>query len=162
VSETDDTRGAEAGDGRDRRHAGYKVIAIVLALSTAMAVFLAFRLRQSDHHLSDTQHRMEEAGASLDVPGCLDLVLDWYGECEAMAGLCQQSVSRMMGACLAAQDRTEYCDSVEGQTTTTAFGNDDCRSEERGLERRMRTACAASYRAIHVHCSPSPEPVASH
>lgn len=162
MTEREEPGTSEVVEAKRTRHAGYKVIAIILAISTAMAVFLAFRLRQSDHHLSDTQHRMEEAGASLDVAGCLDLVLDWYGECEAMAGLCQQSVSRMMGACLAAQDRTDYCDSVAGQTTTTAFGNDDCRSEERGLERRMRSACAASYRAIHVHCSPAHEPVASH
>lgn len=135
-----------------RRHAGYKVLAGILALSAAMAVFLAFQLRSSEHHLGDAQIEFEGYGETADIPGCLDHTLEWYGECAAMAGLCQQSVSRMMGACLAAQDRTTYCESVDGIMDHASFGNDDCRSDERGLDRHMRGACGDAYLAIREFC----------
>lgn len=132
-----------------RRHHAYLVVGIVLALSTVMAIVVAFRLRQSERHLTEVQREMTEAGAELDVVGCVDAVVEWFDDCEAMSGLCDQSIMRMMGACLSGRDRAAYCADV-GDTATTHFGNDECR--ERELSRHDRKACALSYRAIDAHC----------
>jgi len=141
-------------------HKGYKVVALLLGLSIVFGATIAWRLRTSESHLTGAVADMETRGVELDVAGCLDATIEWYSGCEAMAGLCDQSIARVMGACLSGGDHSEYCEGVRRQSYTTRFGNDDCRSEERGLDRHLRRACAASYRAIHVHCATENAPPA--
>lgn len=135
----------------DRRHRGYWVIGALFVLSTFMAVFLAWRYRTSEKHLMDATDHFVELGATASVEECLVDVLDWHDGCEAMAGLCDESVSRLMGACLSAQDRQSYCETVDGETADRRFGAQDCRN--RDLNRGGRAACGSAYEAIHVHCS---------
>ncbi len=132
-------------------HWGYRIIGLLMLGSLFMGGIIAWRYRQSESHLWETQAAMLEAGEQLDPVGCVDEVIDWFQNCEAMAGLCDQSIVRMMGACMAAQDRHQYCEDLDVSTASTHFGNEACR--ERELGRHHRKACALSYRAIDAHCS---------
>lgn len=131
-------------------HRGYWVVAALLTGSLCLGVFIAWRYRVSDHHLADAQARMAARGGELTAEGCVDEVIDWFSHCEAMAGLCEQSVARMMGRCLDAGDRRAFCESIEGGSADTGFGFHEC--ETRHLSRDRTNACSSAYQAIFVHC----------
>ena len=119
---------------------------------------LAFsQYKRSDQHLVSSKQALYEAGATLDTEGCVDAVLEWFGDCQALEAVCDKAVDTMMLSCLAAQDRKAECDALEGQLDSTHLDFERCAS--RGLnahedhsKRRPSNACASTYRAFADWC----------
>jgi hypothetical protein len=129
---------------------GRRILISVIVLSLMLAIHLANIYGKSAEHLSQVTDEIATRGEELSTAECLDEVLGWLTRCEAISSLCDQSVSRMMGICLSAQNRITYCEGLGPESGDTGFGNDDCRGRE--LNRAGKRACGAAYRAIHVHC----------
>jgi hypothetical protein len=102
------------------------------------------------------RERLHAFGAGATVEQCLDEVLRWRPTCRALDGLCSASVDRMMGACLAGQDRVGYCASLGEGVDHRQLGVADCRA--RGFERRSSDdkVCGKSWAAVAAHCKALP------
>jgi len=141
-----------AADVRSEK-SGLWVIVVIFAVSTAIAVFAAWRFSTSERDLKAAHQVFEEKGAELTVDECVDDVLDWREECTAMKSLCDSNVERMMAACLGARDRMAYCSSIGEAIGDAHFAAAACR--EHGLDRSERGPwkhCGMAYRAIDLHC----------
>ncbi|MCA9564292.1 MAG: hypothetical protein KC561_12425 [Myxococcales bacterium] len=147
-------KASETGEFAVREgHKGYWVIGLLFTLATAAGVLVAYQYDRSERLLIDIQTQMHEAGTHLSAEECLDETLTWFESCEAMSGLCQGSVTRVMGVCLAAQERPQYCASLPDNTAHRSFGYADCQSRDTNDSRQFRRACGAAYQAIHHYCS---------
>lgn len=106
----------------------------------------------SEDHLGKVQQEMYEKGATASIGECVDLVLEWHPQCTALHGLCDASVDRVMGACLAGHDRTEECRELADRLGKTQYGVPECRG--RGIERRQGQdrECAKSFGTVSLHC----------
>lgn len=123
---------------------------VIFVLSSALGVMAFRRYRSSERYIDRSMGELEGKAKALDVEGCVDWILDWHKRCEAMAGLCQAAVTRLMGICLRAQDRRAYCQGLHRSTTSTDFGYAECKA--RGVKRHRKKACAGLYRVIDSHC----------
>jgi hypothetical protein len=131
-------------------HAGYKVVTIILLVSLAIGVTAYYRFVQSEKHLTSTLAHFLEIGPQKSALGCVEDVVEWSKNCSAMLSLCEDSVQRMMGACLQGRSREDECAAVESVRRKTSFGYDDCSA--RGLDRVRKRACADAYRAFDKYC----------
>ncbi|MCO4772785.1 MAG: hypothetical protein KDA24_22325 [Deltaproteobacteria bacterium] len=106
----------------------------------------------SEDHIGHTQKELYDKGATATIPECVDLVLEWHPECTALSGLCDASVQRVMGACLAGQDRVAECTDIAQRIGDTELGVAECRA--RGIERRkgQDRECSKSYGSVGHHC----------
>ena len=116
------------------------VLLVVFVFSSVLGVMAFQRYRASEKYIKRSMGELEAKGKALSVEGCVDWVLAWHKRCEAMAGLCQAAVTRLMGVCLRAQPRQAYCGGLKRSTTATDFGYDECKA--RGVKRHAKKACA--------------------
>jgi len=128
---------------------GIKVVLLVLAVSTVLAFILLGNFKTSEKYISSSAVKFTERGGELSAEGCVDEVLAWSIECEAIKQICKESVGLMMISCLKAKERNEYCAEVLPVAADTHFGRAHCK--ERGYSRRHK-ACAAAYGAIDLYC----------
>ena len=136
-----------------RKSTGLAALMAFLAVSwVVMGVAGTWNYFDSEDHIGHTQARLFEAGATATISECVDLVLEWHPECTALTGLCDASVDRVMGACLAGQDRVDECTEIAQRIGDTELGVAECRS--RGIERRkgQDRECSKSYGAVGNHC----------
>jgi hypothetical protein len=126
------------------------VLTAVFAISVVLGVMAFARYRSSEKYIKAALAEMEVRGKKLPVEGCVDDILVWRTRCEAMAGLCQAAVSRLMGVCFRATDRRAYCQQLKVSTTDTRFGFKECKA--RGVKRHAKKACGGMYRVIDSHC----------
>lgn len=131
-------------------HAGYKVVTIILLVSIAIGVTAYYRFVKSEKHLTSTFDHFLAIGPEKTAFDCVGDVVEWSKHCSAMLSLCEDSVQRMMGACLQGRPRGEECASVESVRRKTSFGYGDC--ADRGLDRVRKRACADAYRAFDKYC----------
>jgi hypothetical protein len=132
------------------KHSGYKVLAGLFFLSTAMGIFAYAQFDRSEKHLTERLLEFRALGESATEQQCIDAVMEWVPQCSAMKSLCDDSVQRMMVACLIGQKRIEMCNEVEPIRRKTSFGYHECAA--RGLDRSGKKACASVYRAIDKYC----------
>lgn len=129
----------------------WRIIAVLLTLAVVLGLLVFRNLMASERYLVESWHEMGELGTTASVEGCVDGVLAWSQDCEAMKGLCDVSVTGMMVRCLEGQDRRSYCRENGTRMRDTRFGVAEC--DQRELEsRHERAVCAASYRAVDGHC----------
>jgi hypothetical protein len=129
----------------------WRIVVVLLLLAAVLGVVVFRNLVTSERYLSQVWHDMAERGTELTVEGCVDAILAWNHECEAMKGLCDLSVTGMMVSCLQGGDRRSYCAAEGSRMQTTHFGVSECSG--RALSTRHEKAvCAASYRAVGGHC----------
>ena len=136
-----------------RRSTGLAVLLGTLAvLWVVLGVAGTANYFDSEDHIGETVLAMEAAGRTATIDECVTEVLDWHPECEALTGLCDASVVRVMSACLQGQDRTEECQALGQRLDNTALGVAECRA--RGIERRKGAdrECAKSYSAVGQLC----------
>lgn len=134
-----------------RRSGSWKiVVAVLFALSIVIGVVAYWRFIVSDRFLRDDLEQMAQRGRSLSVEQCVDATVEWAGSCRAMKSLCDATGPQLMRTCLAARDRSEYCDSLGDRARETRFGFKECKA--RKVTRKTKKACAAAYRAIASHC----------
>lgn len=136
-----------------RKSTGLAALMAFLVVSwVVMGVAGTSNYFDSEDHIGHTQTRLFEAGATASIPECVDMVLEWHPECTALSGLCDASVDRVMGACLAGQDRVAECTAIAQRIGDTELGVAECRA--RGIERRkgQDRECSKSYGAVGNHC----------
>ncbi|MCA9695798.1 MAG: hypothetical protein KC636_39840, partial [Myxococcales bacterium] len=90
------------------------VLGSVAVISIIMGV-LAFRVySRSERQISGAIETFMADGRELTADQCVTRVVDWYfQDCDANLVMCADSVTRAMGACLGAQDRTRECELLE-------------------------------------------------
>jgi hypothetical protein len=148
-----------------------------LALISVVIGVLGYRrYANSERWVAEGITKMDEIGAQLDVEGCVDEAVQWYGACDehdANAAVCLQGVGIVMQHCLAARDRESTCElylDPESKVHEASEGmrerarNPDAagesgrwvyaRCEERGMvcRNKRECACAEAYRAIDSFC----------
>lgn len=136
--------------GEKRRHRGWLVVGILLALSVVVGVVAYSRFIRSDRHLRTDLERLAAEGKELSVEGCVDATIRWSTRCEAMKSLCDATTPQIMARCLGARDRSKYCRSLGESGRDTRFGYKECKA--RGVNRKTKKTCAIAYRAIRSHC----------
>lgn len=125
----------------------------LLGVSTLVAVLVAWRFRVSEQYIIASLEEMEARGAELTPEGCVDAMLSWRKECEAMKSLCDSTVDRMIQACLGGQDRVTYCEALDGAAADAHYGYERC--QERGLSKRDRQLwkpCGDAYKTMDQYC----------
>jgi hypothetical protein len=126
------------------------VLATILLIALAGGGVVTYRLLHAKSYFRFHTERLLEFGQTASIPDCVGAVLDWRRNCEAMVGLCDQSVSRLMGACLAGQSREAACASYGDTVGSTTFGYADCKP--RIASRSDKKACAGAWRAVAFVC----------
>ncbi|GMV42713.1 MAG: hypothetical protein AMXMBFR64_44290 [Myxococcales bacterium] len=139
----------KAHAARRRTRAALIVVASMAAL-VGVGLVIVSRYEASERAVAQGVEELGERGRTLDAEGCVDAVLDWSDRCAGMKSLCDASVPRVMGACLAAQDRRAWCASLGDRTSDTHFGYREC--AERGVKGAAKKKCAMTYRAIDSYC----------
>ncbi len=140
-------------DVASRRSKGLLVLMTFLVVSwVVLGIAGTSNYFDSEDHIGKTQQRLYDAGATASIDECVDLVLEWHPACTALTGLCDASVDRVMGACLAGQDRTAECRDIAARIGDTELGVAECRA--RGIERRkgQDRECSKSFGAVGHHC----------
>lgn len=128
-----------------------KYILIAIFISTlGMGIVSTFTYMSSERVLSQDLAYFRQRGTELSPEKCIDEVIQWRTNCQAMKSLCDISIARMMGTCLAAQDRKQYCVQLGRITSDTHFGFKEC--QQRRLSSRVKKACTLAYRSIDSHC----------
>ncbi|NUN13544.1 MAG: hypothetical protein HUU55_07900 [Myxococcales bacterium] len=147
-----DTDKSEANQGLTQaaKQTGTWVVAALLVASTILGTIGFFRYKHAEQVLMSEMTDLRQLGTTMDVEGCADRVLDRFMHCDVMRSLCDAEVPRMMDACLGAQLRDAYCQSVAVERRSTGFGYDKC--AKKGLQRREMKACAAIFRTIDKYC----------
>lgn len=97
------------------------------------------------------------AKAEVDVDTCVSWTTNWGMECSGMESWCLNETPRLTLACMAASDRSAYCDELGDAVKSTHFGYAQCEAlregvEGRHLKRAHKKYCAAVYRAVAEHC----------
>jgi hypothetical protein len=98
----------------------------------------------------ETMIRVQTVGPGASPTQCLEMTMNLFHGCEAMASLCQATVPRWMGLCLSRINTALYCEEVRQESQTAHFGFQTCK--DLGYTRASKKACADSFRAIERHC----------
>lgn len=104
----------------------------------------------SKNHLEAAEKSLTVMGTDRSVEQCVDAVVEWAGKCEAMKSLCDANGPRMMFACLAGQDRMDYCKALGDEAEDRHFGFQNCM--DRKVTRVTKKACGAAYGSIGSWC----------
>ncbi len=120
--------------------------------SVAIGIFLYSQYARSERVLMRDLDTIRDQGRALTPEGCIDAVLGWWKGCEAMSGLCDMSVPRMMMTCLQAADRSAYCSAHPSDTTAATFGKQQCKDKGFTSTKQQRATCAFCYRSVDYHC----------
>lgn len=135
------------------RRGGLWVVGLLLAIATVLAIFASYRFSASERYLTGVHEAFVQRGQTLSVDQCVDEVLDWRSQCEAMKSLCDSNVERMMDACLNGQDRSAWCGDAGDAFGDSHFAATACSAH--GIDRSDRGPwkfCGMAYRSIDMHC----------
>ncbi|MFT5434612.1 MAG: hypothetical protein ACI9OJ_005326 [Myxococcota bacterium] len=129
------------------------VLGAIFAVSIAMGLISYGQFMDSEARIQSDFGGIRELGATVDVDGCVDAVIAWHGQCDAMKVLCDKSVGRMMEQCLDGGDRSGYCGRVDfTSNANSGFGYQQCKERGSHATRTAKKVCGTTYRAIAFHC----------
>jgi len=148
------------GTDQNQRRSGNRTTWVVLGCIFVGSLIMGFvsygQFMSSEQSIQADFDGMRERGASLDPEGCVDAVIAWHAECQAMKVLCDKSVGRMMEQCMAGADRHAYCAATDVSSNAhSGFGFKQCkaRGAHEGKGKRLKKkVCGTAYRAIAYHC----------
>ena len=130
------------------------VIGGLILGSTLIAVFAYGKFVESEKQLHRDFEEMRVKGEALTISECVDEVLVWRSNCNAMVFLCDRSVGRMMEMCLDGQDRSAYCASMDTkEMTRTTFGYAECKAKGAHTDRQTKKQCGTTWRAVAAWCT---------
>ena len=119
----------------------------------ALAGVATWQLGGSTRYLNASLKTLEVKGDGLDLEGCMTAAIEWRGQCEAMASLCDSYLGQAVERCLARKPRAEECRPLLAERRDTHAKFDRC--SKLGFERRKRTQwkrCGVAYGAALHHC----------
>lgn len=143
---------AAGASGEERRSSGLWLVLALFVLSAGLGVTAFWRYTRSDRFIQRSLAQVQERGPALSAEGCVDEVLAWSRRCEAMKGLCQGAIPRLVETCLAGADRRAYCASLGETHRSTRFGVKQCEARVRRGDREGKKVCGLGYRAISAYC----------
>ncbi len=129
------------------------VLLSMTAVALFMGVFAYYRYVTSERVIMAGMASLELKGTNLDSEGCIDEVLAWHKQCDALSVMCNDAVSIAMYHCLEARDRAPDCGKLKPDVVSRGqWVFAVCK--ERGTECRHRKqcACADAYRALDSFC----------
>jgi hypothetical protein len=130
-----------------------RILATIALIVCALAAFAAWQLNRSKRYLDQGIAMFQEKGKSLDAFTCIQSVISWRNECEAMASMCDNALGQMIDACLSAQDRSAYCVANHPDTSDNHSVNDMCIAL--GVDRKQRPEwkqCGIIIEGVRHHC----------
>lgn len=134
---------------------GPSLKSVLISFAVLIGVLSIIKLitfNRSEAEILQSLKDLESRGASLDVEGCVDAVIDWRRNCEANKVMCNQSVALAMAHCLVPQDRSDACMSLMRTGATGQWVFDVCQERGTPCEVRSKCVCADAYRALHSYC----------
>jgi len=129
------------------------VLLSMTAVALFMGVFAFYRYTTSEREIMAGMAEVEQKGVTLDSEGCIDHVLAWHKQCDALSVMCNDAVKIAMFHCLEARDRAQDCGKLNPDVVSKGqWVFKVCK--DRGTECRIRKqcACADAYRALDSFC----------
>ncbi len=143
---------AAGAAGAETRSSGLWVILALFAMASVLGAIAFWRYTRSDRFIQRSLAQVQKRGPALTAEGCVDEVLAWSRHCQAMKGLCQGAIPRLMETCQAGADRRAYCASLGDEHRSTRFGVKQCEAKVQRGDREGKKVCGLGYRSIAAHC----------
>ncbi len=139
------------------------MIGIAVAIGLGLGVFVYNRAASGSVEIAHDYKVMRERGATLSAEGCVEASLEWFRHrCDAVGKMCIDAVPRMVGECLAAQDRSEACIANGNDLKPSQWAYQHC--AEMGIDRKSKKAvkesCTQAWRAFDSWCKSGQQGVA--
>ncbi|MCA9654920.1 MAG: hypothetical protein H6712_16810 [Myxococcales bacterium] len=128
------------------------VLGVMSVVVVVLGVLAYWRYVVSENHFAEVMARMDEQGKVLDTEGCIDAVLDWHAHCEANKPLCDNGVPHVLTHCLAGQDRSSTCESLDLSSAKAQWVFNSCLERGTPCQNQKKCVCADAYRAIDSYC----------
>lgn len=134
-----------------RTRVAWKVISVVLALSCVLAVFAYARIKHSASFIDKSLKQYGQLGKKKSMMQCAEDMLPWSKRCEALQVLCDDAISKVVGACLKAQPRRAACKALNMRHMRAKFSFFHCK-DKKLKGRRDKKVCAKAYGAVWAFC----------
>lgn len=134
---------------------GYIVIGACVVIGGFLGASTYFRAADGAEGVGDKMRQMRERGAHIDGVACVTETLDWHDkECTAPGRMCIDAVPRVVGECLAAQDRSALCAEIGNDDKPSQWAYTRCKA--RGIDRKskkgVKESCTQAWRALDSWC----------
>ncbi len=123
------------------------------AVAVFMGVFAFYRYSSSERTIMQGMAAIEQEGRTLDAEGCVDAVLRWHKQCDAISVMCNDAVKIAMYHCLESRDRSADCSELKPDVVSRGqwvFGV--CKDRGTTCRIRKQCPCADAYRAFDSFC----------
>jgi hypothetical protein len=134
-----------------------------VALGCLIGTYVYFSASRASVDVWKQVEDFSTKGKTVDGPGCVTSVLDWFNDtCAAPGRICLDAVPRAMAHCLAAADRTADCVALGNDQKPSQWAFEKC--SERGIDRKSRKpikeSCTMAWRALDTFCKSGQKGVA--
>lgn len=155
--------GGSGGEPARNAKAAWIVIGIAMLVGAALGVFVYLRAADGSVVIAHDFKAMRERGAQLDANACVEESLAWFNDrCDAVGKMCIDAVPRMVGECLAAQDRSQACAAIGNDLKPSQWAYDRCKALgiDRKSEKPVKESCTLAWRALDSWCKSGQKGVA--
>lgn len=131
------------------------VIGACCAIGAVLGATTYFRAASGAEHVGEKMVEMRKRGATIDAVTCINETLDWHDkQCDAPGRMCIDAVPRVVGECLAAQDRSALCAEIGNDEKPSQWAYNKCKA--RGVDRKskkgVKESCTQAWRALDSWC----------
>lgn len=146
--------------GKQTKAKGFTIAALVLGAFGAVVGTIASypspdSARTAVDKVVSQMVKMRQRGASIDGVACVNEALDWHdNDCTAPGRMCVDAVPRIVGECLAAQDRTALCADIgtDEKPSQWAYSRCKARGVDRTSKKEIKESCTQAWRALDSWC----------
>jgi hypothetical protein len=151
----------------DRRPSTRRLLLVLGAIVAVVCVAFGLAIVRQQRAFAEYRAATLESGpmpwtsTPMTPDDCVRYAVDWAMACPGLGTWCESEAPRVVGNCMAAQDRATYCAELGVAGGSTEFGYAQCTEMRAALEgqyaqRGHKKFCAAGYRAVAEHCRRSP------
>ncbi len=153
---------AETAPVRSARMA-WIVIGACCVIGGALGAITYFRAANGAEHVGEKLREMRVRGSVVDGFTCIDETLKWHDTvCDAPGRMCIDAVPRVVGECLAGQDRATLCQEIGNNDKPSQWAYNKCKA--RGIDRKskkgIKESCTQAWRALDSWCKSGQKGVA--
>jgi len=139
------------------------VIGACMVIGAVLGATTYFRAAKGAEGVGDKMREMRERGAVMTGPECVADTLDWHDKtCDAPGRMCIDAVPRVVGECLAGQDRSALCVEIGNTEKPSQWAYNKCKN--RGIDRKskkgIKESCTQAWRALDSWCKSGQKGVA--
>lgn len=136
---------------------------VVAAVCVAFSVAIVRQQRSFEEYRVATLESgpLPWADTPMTPDECVGFAVDWAMACPGLGTWCESEAPRVVGRCMAAQDRREFCTTNADALASTGYGVQECvtmreRIDGQYAQRGHKKFCAAAYRSVAEHCRRGP------